>query len=199
MKAADRNVDYQYIDTFWKYCYCYISIHRDNLKKWISLRPFWKTSLSILILSILLKDNLENFDINKDILENIHININKDILGKKIHISTDFRFLLCFFWNIYIDFCEIIDIDKNIHKLILKISISTRTIWKILILILISTWSFLKISISISIWTFLRILTSIREFWKISIKYHNDKNLAYRTGLGGPNSMIFMGYRITNK
>ena len=87
------------------------------------------------------------------------------------------------------------NIDKHFLKILISVSISIRTIWKILILISISTWSFLKISISI--WTFLNISISIsisiREFCKISIsiKYRIDWNLAYRTGLCTTVDLIF--------
>jgi len=81
-------------------------------------------------------------------------------------------------WMEYRIFISIVDISANlenidIDKAILKISISIRLFWKILILISISIGLFWKISIL------------IRRFRKIliSIKYRIDWNLAYRTGL----------------
>ena len=78
---------------------------------------------------------------------------------------------------------ENIDIDIDIDRAILKISISIRLFWKISI----SIGLFWKISISISILIrrFWKISISIWRFQKISIsiKYRIDWNLAYQTGL----------------
>ena len=74
-------------------------------------------------------------------------------------------------WMEYRIFISIVDISANlenididIDKAILKISISIRLFWKISISISISIGLFWKISISIS----------IRRFWKISISIRDD-------------------------
>ena len=85
------------------------------------------------------------------------------------------------FWLEYRIFISIVDISANlenididINKAILKISISIGLFWKISI----SIRRFWKILISISIRRFRKI--------SISIKYRIDWNLAYRTGLSEP-------------
>ena len=111
-------------------------------------------------------------------------------------------------WRKYRIFISIVDISANlenididIDKAILKISISIsiRLFWKISILI----GLFWKISISISILIrrFCKISKSIRRFRKILIliKYRIDKNFAYRTGLaevGLTATMIAYGWLV---
>ena len=80
-------------------------------------------------------------------------------------------------WMEYRIFISIVDISANlenididIDKAILKISISIRLFWKISISILISIGLFWKISISIS----------IRRFWKISISIRRFRKYRYR-------------------
>ena len=97
-------------------------------------------------------------------------------------------------WLEYRIFISIVDISANlenididIDKAILKISISIGLFWKISI----SIKRFWKISISIS----------IRRFWKISIsiKYCIDWNLAYQTGLTARVSLFYSKSSLFNR
>ena len=71
---------------------------------------------------------------------------------------------------------------------------SIRLFWKILILI--SIGLFWKISISIRRFWKISISIAIRRFRKISIsiEYCIDWNLAYRTGLGGTEEGLWIGW-----